>query len=213
MHCTNHLTKTTFIYISINRTVSGVFYHKHNHVTNSDYLYLHTHQSALLVEVGFPSNLRLAAPPCVYVQACQTLHTRNWTSSLEYDADLGGRGCGRVGIGVVIPRFSNTSMFMRECVQELPKSDQLTVNTQDADEGGLVVTHVQQYPSTHVCGGMCQSVQHVMLCRLMKEGWGLPAFNNTRLYMYVGACASLSSVTDEGCNQLTEYRMLMKAGW
>ena len=50
-------------------------------------------------------------------------------------------------------------VFMHKYVQELQKSDQLTVNTQDADEGGLVVTCVQHL-SINVCAGMRQSVQH-----------------------------------------------------
>ena len=50
-------------------------------------------------------------------------------------------------------------VFMHKYVQELQKSDQLTVNTQDADEGGLVVTCVQHL-SINVCEGMRQSVQH-----------------------------------------------------
>ena len=110
---------------------------------------------SLLAEVGFASNLHLAALPCV--QACQTLHPRNWASSQEYDAELGGRGCGRV----VIPKVQqHLYVFMHKYVQELQKSDQLTVNTQEADEGGLVVTRVQQHLSIHVCAGMRQSVQH-----------------------------------------------------
>ena len=46
LHCTNKLTKNTFtVYISTNRTLSIVFCHKHNHLANSNYLYIHNYTS------------------------------------------------------------------------------------------------------------------------------------------------------------------------
>ena len=40
LHCTNNFTKTTFTYISTNKTVSIVFYHQNNHLSNNNYLYI-----------------------------------------------------------------------------------------------------------------------------------------------------------------------------
>ena len=43
LRCTNNLTKNTFTYITINRNLSIVFYQKHNHLANNNYLYIHNH--------------------------------------------------------------------------------------------------------------------------------------------------------------------------